>query len=124
VGAATQHGVMLFCTPEMPRLARIAQYTTEGLERDVYYLYRDETVFGREQADIVFPEDPFVSRRHAAITMDRERVRFSLRDLGSSNGTSIRCHGERALSHGDQFRLGRHLFRFDLTVAGHGGRGH
>ena len=128
VGPAKQHGVMVFGTPEMPRLARIVQYTTEGLERDVYYLYRDETVFGREQADVVFPEDPFVSRRHAAITMDRERVRFSLRDLGSSNGTSIRCHGERALSHGDQFRLGRHLFRFDLTVAGaaasHGGRGH
>ena len=127
VGPAKQQGVMLFGTPEMPRLARIAQYTTEGLERDVYYLYRDETVFGREQADIVFPEDPFVSRRHAAITMDRERMRFALRDLGSSNGTSIRCYGERALAHGDQFRLGRHLFRFDLTVAGHGpghGPGH
>ena len=128
MGPAKQHGVMVFGTPELPRLARVVQYTTEGLERDVYYLYRDETVFGREQADVVFPEDPFVSRRHAAITMDRERVRFSLRDLGSSNGTSIRCHGERALSHGDQFRLGRHLFRFDLTVAGaaagYGGRGH
>jgi pSer/pThr/pTyr-binding forkhead associated (FHA) protein len=128
VGPAKQQGVMLFGTPEMPRLARIAQYTTEGLERDVYYLYRDETVFGREQADIVFPEDPFVSRRHAAITMDRERMRFALRDLGSSNGTSIRCYGERPLAHGDQFRLGRHLFRFDLTAAGHGpghgGRAH
>src|SRR6185503_9337951 len=99
-----QQGVMLFGTPEMPRLARIAQYTTEGLERDVYYLYRDETVVGREQADIVFAEDPFVSRRHAAVTMDRERLRFTLRDLGSSNGTSIRTKGERALQHGDQFR--------------------
>jgi pSer/pThr/pTyr-binding forkhead associated (FHA) protein len=123
VGPAKQHGVMVFGTPELPRLARVAQYTTEGLERDVHYLYRDETVFGREQADVVFAEDPFLSRRHAAITMDRESMRFALRDLGSSNGTAIRCRAERALQHGDQFRLGRHLFRFDLTIAGRGGRG-
>jgi len=118
VGPAKQHGVMVFGTPELPRLARVVQYTTEGLERDVYYLYRDETVFGREQADVVFAEDPFLSRRHAALSMDRDRLRFVLRDLGSSNGTAIRCRGERTLQHGDQFRLGRHLFRFDLSSGG------
>jgi predicted component of type VI protein secretion system len=123
VGPAKQHGVMVFGTPEAPRLARVAQYTTEGLERDVYYLYRDETVFGREQADVVFAEDPFLSRRHAAIAMDRERMRFALRDLGSSNGTALRCRSARPLEHGDQFRLGRHLFRFDLTVGARGARG-
>ena len=125
VGPAKQHGVMVFGTPELPRLARVAQLTTEGLERDIYYLYRDETVFGREQADIVFAEDPFLSRRHAAIVMDRDHMRFTLRDLGSSNGSALRCRGERALRHGDQFRLGRHLFRFDLISApdGRGGRG-
>lgn len=122
VGPAKQHGVMVFGTPELPRLGRVAQYTTEGLERDVHYLYRDETVFGREQADVVFAEDPFLSRRHAAVTMDRDSMRFVLRDLGSSNGTSIRFRGERGLQHGDQFRLGRHLFRFDLTVDDRGGR--
>jgi pSer/pThr/pTyr-binding forkhead associated (FHA) protein len=118
VGPAKQHGVMVFGTPELPRLARVVQYTTEGLERDVYYLYRDETVFGREQADVVFAEDPFLSRRHAALSMDRDRLRFVLRDLGSSNGTAIRCRSERTLQHGDQFRLGRHLFRFDLSSGG------
>ncbi|MFI5308390.1 MAG: FHA domain-containing protein [Polyangiales bacterium] len=122
VGPAKQQGVMVFGTPDLPRLARVAQYTTEGLERDVYYLYRDETVFGREQADVVYAEDPFLSRRHAAITMDRHNMRFVLRDLGSSNGTSVRCKEDRALQHGDQFRLGRHLFRFDLSGGGRGGR--
>lgn len=114
LGAARQHGVMVFGTPESARLARVSQYTTEGVERDVYYLYRDETVFGREQADVVFAEDPFLSRRHAAISLDRDRGTFSLRDLGSSNGTAIRCRSERRLGDGDQFRVGRHLFRFDL----------
>lgn len=122
VGPAKQHGVMVYGTPELPRLARISQYTTEGLDRDVYYLYRDETVFGRETADVVFAEDPFLSRRHAAIVMERATSRFTLRDLGSSNGTAVRIHDEHVLQNGDQFRLGRHLFRFDLTVAGRGGR--
>ena len=116
LGAAMQHGVMIFGTPETQRLARLVQYTTEGLERDVYYLNREETVLGREQADVVFPDDPFLSRRHAAISMNREKMRFILRDLDSSNGTAVRCQGERVLKPGDQFRLGRHLFRFDLVL--------
>jgi len=122
IGPAMQHGVMVFGTPETPRMARMVQYTTEGLGRDVYYLHRDETVLGREQADLVFAEDPFLSRRHAAITMQRDQRRFTLRDLGSSNGTAMRCRRERVLVAGDQFRLGRHLFRFDLTGGGRGGR--
>jgi pSer/pThr/pTyr-binding forkhead associated (FHA) protein len=118
LGPARQHGVMVFGTPETPRIARLVQYTTEGLERDVYYLSREETVLGREHADIVFPDDPFLSRRHAAISMNAESSRFVFRDLGSSNGTAIRCRNEHVLQHGDQFRLGRHLFRFDLTRSG------
>lgn len=113
LGPARLHGVLVFGTPEVPRIARLVQYTTEGVGRDVHYLYRDETVLGRENGDIVFTDDPFLSRRHAAITIDRGARRFVLRDLGSSNGTAIRFHGERRLADGDQFRIGRHLFRFD-----------
>jgi pSer/pThr/pTyr-binding forkhead associated (FHA) protein len=114
VGPAAQHGVMIFGTPEQPRLARLIQYTTEGLWRDVYHLHRNETVFGREAADLTFSDDPFLSRRHAAIVVHPHERRFVLRDLGSSNGTALRCRSEHVLNHGDQFRLGRHLFRFDL----------
>lgn len=113
LGPATQRGAMVFGTPEVPRLARLVQYTTEGVGRDIHYLYRDETVVGREQGDIVCTDDPFMSRRHAALTIDRAAKRFTLRDLGSSNGTAVRIRGERALRPGDQFRVGRHLFRYD-----------
>lgn len=113
LGPATQHGAMVFGTPEVQRIARLVQYTTEGVGRDVHYLYRDETVIGREQGDIVFTDDPFMSRRHATITVDRANRRFVLRDLGSSNGTALRFRGERQLRSGDQFRIGRHLFRFE-----------
>ena len=114
LGPAQIHGVLVFGTPEVSRIARLVQYTTEGVGRDVHYLYRDETVIGRENGDVVFTDDPFLSRRHAAVALDRAARRFTLRDLGSSNGTAIRFRGERVLSNRDQFRIGRHLFRFEL----------
>lgn len=113
LGPASFQGVLAFGTPEVPRYARLVQYTTEGVGRDVHYLYRDETVLGRETGDVVFTDDPFLSRRHAAISVDRPSKRVTLRDLGSSNGTAIRLRAERPLVNGDQFRVGRHLFRFD-----------
>ena len=117
LGPAMHRGVLVFGTPEVARLARLVQYTTEGVGRDVHYVYRDETVVGREQGDVVCTDDPFMSRRHAAIALDRSQQRFVLRDLGSSNGTAIRIRGERLLRAGDQFRIGRHLFRYDRASA-------
>ena len=117
VGPAAVHGVFVFGTPEVPRIARLVQYTTEGIGRDIIYLYRSETVLGRETGDVVFTDDPFLSRRHAAIRVERGSRRFVLKDMGSSNGTSLRMKGERPLSHNDLFRIGRHLFRFELASA-------
>jgi pSer/pThr/pTyr-binding forkhead associated (FHA) protein len=114
LGPASVHGVLVFGTPEVPRMARLVQYTTEGVGRDVHYLYRGETILGRENGDVVFTDDPFLSRRHASIKLERSTRRFVLTDMGSSNGTALRVQGERALAPGDQFRLGRHLFRLDL----------
>lgn len=121
-GPAGVHGVLVFGTPESPRVARLMQYTTEGLVRDVFYLYRNETVLGRENGDVVFTDDPFLSRRHAAVRFDRAQRKFTLADLGSSNGSFVRLRGERVLSHLDQFRIGRHLFRFELASAMQGAR--
>jgi len=117
LGPATVGGVFAFGTPETARVARLVQYTTEGVGRDVHYLYRDETVLGRENGDIVFTDDPFLSRRHATISVDRSAKRQVLRDLGSSNGTAVRVRSERKLTAGDQFRIGRHLLRFDQRGA-------
>jgi pSer/pThr/pTyr-binding forkhead associated (FHA) protein len=122
LGPASLSGVLAFGTPEVPRIARLVQYTTEGIGRDLHYLYRDETVIGRENGDIVFTDDPFLSRRHAALTIDRSARRFVLRDLGSSNGTAMRFRGERTLTSGDQFRIGRHLFRFEVQRGSPAGR--
>jgi len=111
-GPAMQHGVLLFGSPAPVARARLCQRTVEGLVRDVLYLVRDEVTLGREMGDRTFPEDVFMSRRHAAIR--REGGAYVLQDLGSSNGTFIQIHAEHPLQNGDQFRVGHHLFRVDV----------
>ncbi len=113
-GPVSHYGVMLFGTPEQPRIARLVQLTTEGIPRDVHHLFREETVVGRESGDIVFTDDAFLSRRHATFRVDRANRRVIVSDLGSSNGTLVQFRGERELQNGDVFRLGHHLFRVDL----------
>jgi pSer/pThr/pTyr-binding forkhead associated (FHA) protein len=115
-GAASQHGTLLFGTPASPRYARLCQRTVEGVTRDVFYLRKVETVLGRELGDIVFTEDPFLSRRHAALRVDVATRAFTLVDLGSSNGTFLQIRDEVALRSGDQFRIGQQLFRVDVDA--------
>lgn len=114
LGPATDRGARVFGSPAVPRFARLSQHTVEGVSRDVYYLTRDETVIGRESGDVVFTSDPFMSRRHASLTRDASNGAFTLRDLGSSNGTYLAIRGEHEISHGDHLRIGQHLFRLDV----------
>ena len=117
-GPAMQHGVLMFGSPAPVARARLAQRTVEGLTRDVVYLVRDEVIVGREMGDRTFPDDVFMSRRHAAVR--REAGSYVLHDLGSSNGTFLQIHGEHPLLDGDQFRIGHHLFRVDLPAPSNG----
>jgi pSer/pThr/pTyr-binding forkhead associated (FHA) protein len=121
-GVASENGTLLFGTPAAPRYARLSQRTVEGVVRDVFHIRKSETIIGRESGDIVFSDDPFLSRRHAIVrayagaTADAPR-RFTLADLGSSNGTFLQVRDEVRLRHGDQFRIGQQLFRFDLDAS-------
>jgi pSer/pThr/pTyr-binding forkhead associated (FHA) protein len=84
---------------------------------------------------VVFTEDPFLSRRHAAIRVldvseprraDAAATRatqFALVDLGSSNGSFLRIRGEIDLVAGDHFRVGQQLFRVDFESDGRDARG-
>lgn len=111
---ATERGTRVFGSPSLPRYARLCQLTVEGVSRDIYYLTRDETVIGREAGDLVFTNDPFMSRRHVSVDRDPAVGTFTLRDLGSSNGTFLAIRGERELLSGDHIRVGQHLFRLDV----------
>ncbi|WXB20244.1 FHA domain-containing protein [Pendulispora albinea] len=118
LGPAMQHGTLLFGTPAAPRHARLCQRTVEGVTRDVFHIRKVETVLGRESGDIVFTEDPFLSRRHAVIKLDAMRKTFTIADLGSSNGTFLQIRGDAVLKSGDEFRVGQQLFRIVLPSGG------
>jgi pSer/pThr/pTyr-binding forkhead associated (FHA) protein len=108
---AIQHGVRLFGSPMRSPWARLMQMVQLGVARDVYHLVPSEVVLGREEGDIRFPDDEFMSRRHARI-ISRDG-KYELTDEGSSNGTYIRLRGERVLRAGDRLRLGDQLFRYE-----------
>jgi pSer/pThr/pTyr-binding forkhead associated (FHA) protein len=114
LGPAMDRGTQVFGSPATTRYARLCQRTVEGVTRDTYSLYRDETIIGRESGDIVFTSDPFMSRQHAAITRDPYDASFTLKDLGSSNGTYLAIRSEVALQSGDHLRVGQHLFRLEV----------
>ena len=122
-GPASANGTLLFGTPAAPRFGRLSQRTVEGVVRDVFHLRKAETVIGRESGDVVFTDDPFLSRRHAVVRVhgtpgdSASPRRFTLADLGSSNGTFLQIRREIRLRDGDHFRIGQQLFRFDLDAA-------
>ena len=115
LGVATEGGVHVFGSPEQPRVAKLSLYTTEGVYRNVHYLYREQTVLGRDASDIVFADDVFLSRRHAAIRLSQQIA--TLEDLNSSNGTFVRIRGRQGLRNGDELRIGSQLFRFEWAGA-------
>ena len=68
---------------------------------------------GRENNDINFADDPFISGRHAQVRI--EGGVLSVTDLGSRNGTFVRVTGEHPLRHGDYVFLGQQLLRVEIV---------
>lgn len=108
-----QHGVALFGSPPRAPWARLSELLPSGALRDIRHLNGEEVVIGREEGELVFRDDAFMSRRHAAINWDGQRARLT--DLGSSNGTFVRLSGTSSLRHRDHLRMGDQLFRIELT---------
>jgi pSer/pThr/pTyr-binding forkhead associated (FHA) protein len=67
-------------------------------------------LLGREQGDITFPHDGFVSGRHAMIQRSASGT-VSFEDVGSRNGTYVRLKGAQSLQNGDFILAGQQLFR-------------
>lgn len=85
-----------------------------------FLLDESGSVAGRHPAVDIFLDDVTVSRRHAEF--DREGTTFTVRDLGSLNGTFVdgrRIDAETTLSDGAEVQVGKFKFtffasRFDL----------
>jgi len=117
---AEQHpapdGTRLFGTPLKPAWGKLALIGRGGVTGDTFYLRGAKVIFGREQGDILFPRDPFVSREHAQLRLELHGAQMSvfLEDQGSANGTYIRIRGSSEVRSGDTFRVGDQILRLRL----------
>jgi len=111
-------GTRLFGTPLQPAWGRITQIGRGGVAGDHLYLRGSRVSFGREGGDLVFPNDPFVSREHARLRLEitGQAMSVHLEDLGSANGTYVRIRGAAEIRDGDTFRVGDQILKLRVDV--------
>ncbi len=108
LGARTQ----FFGQLQAPGKAKLILIRGEGVEGLSYQLNADQHVVGRS-GQLVFPDDPFVSPRHANLFYRNGKL--VVKDEGSLNGVFWRVRGTVDIVTGDHFLAGEQLFRFDTT---------
>ncbi|MGA2983780.1 MAG: FHA domain-containing protein [Terriglobia bacterium] len=89
--------------------ARISEKKPDGTLGKTFSIAR-ETLIGRENCDLSYPQDMLLSPRHASVSLREGKL--VLTDLSSQNGSYIRQRRDTELIPGDVFLLGRELFRF------------
>ncbi|MBX7082173.1 MAG: FHA domain-containing protein [Nannocystaceae bacterium] len=109
-------GTRLFGTPLQPAWGKLVVIGRGGIRGDQFGLRGARLVVGREGGDIIFPNDPFLSREHARLRLELNGSTMSvfLEDLNSANGTYIRIRGAAELHNRDTFRIGDQIIRFRL----------
>ncbi len=104
-----------YTSPKRPTPFRVVQMLRGGGE-GMHYAARENAVhIGREDSDMNFPDDIFMSGKHAKIEIKSDGS-FWLSDAASRNGTFVRIDGERALVHGDYLFIGQQLLRVEQTA--------
>lgn len=106
-------GTYFYGSPRRPCRFKLAQVLRGGSVGLVFRARADAVTIGREGNDLDFPQDPFISGRHARV--DHVGGAFTLTDLGSKNGTFVRVRNEAPLAHGDYVFLGQQLLRVEIT---------
>jgi pSer/pThr/pTyr-binding forkhead associated (FHA) protein len=107
-------GTYFYASPKRASKMRLIQRLRGG---DIGLIVRargDSITLGREGNDLNFPDDPFISGRHAEVSLGPDGA-FTITDLGSKNGTFVRIVGETPLVHGDYVFVGQQLFRVEIT---------
>ena len=96
-------------TPGKARLILIRG--DSGVDGLSYMLQGTEHVAGREDGQILFPEDTWLSARHASFVYENDQL--VVRDEGSLNGVYIRVRGSVPIEIGSHFLCGEQLFRLE-----------
>ncbi len=107
-------GTQVWGSPDAGYRLRLVQLLEGGLRGAAFPLREGDNLLGREQGDLTFPTDGFVSGRHAVLQVRQDRL--LVRDVGSSNGTFIRLAGPTFVDNGDHFLVGRQLLRVEIQA--------
>lgn len=98
--------------PSQRKAACLVQYSGSQLGKR-FPLENDAMSIGRSPQTDIWLDEPSVSRRHANLTVQGDRV--TLEDLGSSNGTFVndkKVDSPTELNDQDMLRLGTIVFKF------------
>jgi len=104
-----------YSSPKRPSPFRVTQILRGGQEGMVFCARESTVSIGREESDMNFPDDVYMSGHHAKVEMAGEG-KFTLSDVGSKNGTYVRIKDEHELSHSDYLFLGKQLLRVEMTT--------
>ncbi len=99
-------------SPNPGAFGRLLQILEDGRTGEVRLLAGESCNLGREQGEIVFPTDGFISGRHCSFFHQGGSTR--IKDLGSSNGTYVRVRGEATVAHGDFVLVGNQMLRVEI----------
>ena len=97
---------------QAPGKAKLILIRGEGVEGLSYQLNAEHHVVGRE-GQLVFPDDPFVSLKHADFYYRNGKL--VVKDEGSVNGVYLRVKGSVDVQPDDFFLAGEQVFRIDAT---------
>ena len=103
-----------FASPRPASPARLVQIFEGGRTGLVQSPREGAITIGREQCQLNFPNDRFISGRHCRVEFGGTGA--TLTDMQSRNGTYVRVKGQRELVHGDYLFLGRQLLRVEITA--------
>ena len=107
-------GTYFYASPKRASKMRLVQKLRGG-EIGIIFRARGDTItIGREDNDVNFPDDPFISGHHAQLAIGTDG-RFTLIDTGSKNGTFLRMGDESPLLHGDYVFIGQQLLRVEIS---------
>ncbi len=95
---------------QAPGRAKLILIRGEGVEGLSYQLNAEHHSVGR-RGELVFPDDPFISPKHANFFYRGGKL--VVRDEDSLNGVYVRVRGAIELGLGDLFLAGEQIFRLD-----------
>lgn len=114
-GGPDNVGTYSYSSPRPEGRFRVVQLLAGGGEGRIVSAQGAALTMGREGNTLDFPQDRFISGRHARLDAASDSHHVILTDTGSRNGTFVRTKGALELFHGDYLFVGQQLLRVEIS---------